>query len=217
MRKLLVITLALGMFSIGTVVAKGPASGPGHVMVGVDASVWDSDLPPGPGLLPIGGGGQINGEFTIAERNGIQIGIRAQKRFVGLLEASPNNNGKVGIYEAAIGFSDPQERATWNYDWHVDLRDAFGVAVGTTLADYDLTLETDISSTTLFGLPLPLDLTFGGFIPGTTVLYQSSQNPKFGNPPFNSLAPGTYNFTLVLTPKTFNGPPLKATMQVNVN
>ncbi len=44
--------------------AKGPKSGPGHVLIGVDASTWTSNAPTGPGLIPIGGSGQVNGEFT---------------------------------------------------------------------------------------------------------------------------------------------------------
>ena len=216
MKLLISITMAFLLSSIGTAYAKGPASGPGHVLIGIDASTWTSGAPTGPGLIPIEGAGQVNGEFTIAERNGIQIGLRAQERFVGTLMAVPNMNNKVGIYEAAAGFSDAQERATWNYDWHVDLRYAHGVAAGTTLADYDLTLETDIGAT-LFGFPIPLDLTFGGFISGDTILYQSSQNPKFGNDPFDAAAADTYTFTLVLTPKSFKGPPLKVSIQVNVN
>ena len=136
-----------------------------------------------------------------------------------LLAATPNKNGKVGIYEASTGVSDGLGRATWNYDWHVDLRGARGVARGTTLGDYDLTLETDISSTdTLFGLPVPLDLTFGGAAaPADTVLYQQSFNPKFGNPSFDSSDPGHYHFRLVLTPKTFHGPEIAVAIRVDVS
>lgn len=231
-----VVTVIIGIALIG-VGAKGaitsalahePASGPGQVLVGVFASTWTSGSPTGPGLIPIGGGGQINGEFTIAQRNGIQIGLRAQQRFVGPLMAVPNTTNLIGIlgtYEATTGFSGnsfpgdatDKERATWNYDWHVDLRDAFGVARGKTLGDYDLTLETDIAATTLFGFALPLDLTFGGAVPDDTILFQSSQNPKFGNVPFDATAAATYTFTLVLTPTSFNGPPLRVSIQVNVS
>ena len=140
----------------------------------------------------------------------------AQERFVGPLNATPNKNGKVGIYEASIGFSDDLGRATWNYDWHVDLRNAQGVAAGKTLADYDLTLETDMF-TSQFGFPVPIDLTFGGFIPGNVVLYQASLNPVFGATGFAPSVVGTYNLRLVLTPKTFNGPPLAVSIQVNVS
>ncbi len=219
-----VVTVIIGIALIGvgatsaitSAHAKGPKSGPGHVLIGIDASTWDSGVPVGPGLIPIGGAGQLNGEFAIAERYGIQIGLRAQERFVGTMMAVPNNDNQVGVYEAAVGFSDAQDRATWNYDWHIDLRDAFGVARGTTLADYDLTLETDMF-TSLFTFPVPADLTFGGFIPGDTILFQSSQNPDFGSAEFDAGVPGTYNIRLVLTPKTFKGPPLRVSIQVNVN
>jgi hypothetical protein len=201
--------------AMGSTVVAMPASGPGSVSIGVDASIWDSTIPPSPGIIPIEGSGQINGEFTTAERLGIEIGLRAQQRFEGTIEATPNQNGKVGIYEAETGTSDALGRATWNYDWHVDLRNAQGVAAGTALDDYELTLETDIGST-LFGFTVPLDLTFGGSIPGDTVLYQSSQNPSFGNTEFDPLVPGTYTFRLVLTPVTFNGPALTVEIQVVV-
>ncbi len=63
------LILILGVGS-STAAPKGPISGPGMVTVGVDASVWDSsvllDIPNG--IFPIGGAGQINGDFTIAER-----------------------------------------------------------------------------------------------------------------------------------------------------
>ena len=129
--------------------------------------------------------------------------------------AVPNNNNKVGVYEAAAGFG-VGTRAKWNYDWHVDLRDAFGVAAGTTLADYDLTLETDMF-TSLFTFAVPADLTFGGFIPDDTILYQSSQNPDFGNTDFDASLAGTYNIRLVLTPTSFKGPPLSVSIQVNAS
>ena len=213
---MLMVAAALAVASVGTATAAGTASGPGKVLVGVDVSVWDSGLTSdlSAGIFPIGGGGQINGEFTIAERNGIQIGLRAQERFVGPLDATPNKNRMVGIYEAKTGFS-LGTRAKWNYDWHVDLREAHGVAAGTTLADYDLTLETNMF-TSLFTIPVPVDLTFGGFIPGDTVLYQSSQNPDFGNIDFNAEAELRYSIRLVLTPVTFNGPSLAVAIQVNV-
>lgn len=224
MRTAIIALVAAGFF-VGQAYAQGPAgnkrgelprSGPGLVEIGIDASTWSSNEPTGDGLIPIGGSGQVNGEFTIARRLGIEIGLRAQERFVGPIMAVPNHNNQVGIYQAETGFSDAQGRATWNYDWHVDLRNAYGVARGRSLGDYVLTLEADIADSTLFGFPLPLDLTFGGFIPDDTVLYQSSQNPKFGNPSFDAAAPGTYEFTLVLTPKSFRGPPLKSSITVQV-
>jgi hypothetical protein len=96
--------LALGallVLAAGNTAFAKPASGPGKVAVGLDVSVWDSGLALdlGAGIFPVGGAGQLNGEFTTAERLGIQIGLRAQERFVGPLEASPNQNRKIGIYQ----------------------------------------------------------------------------------------------------------------------
>jgi hypothetical protein len=181
----------------------------------VDVSVWDSELT-GPDLMPIGGSGQVNGEFVTAERLGIQIGLRASERFVGPLDAAPSANGQVGVYNASTGTSDTLGRATWNYDWHVDLRGAHGVAAGTTLDDYTLTLETDMFESQ-FGFPEPIDLTFGGALPDGLVLYQQSFNPVFGDTDFDPLVAGTYNLRLVLTPTTFNGPALAVAIQVVVS
>ena len=214
MRQLLGITLALCLGAMGAAWAKGPVSGPGRVDVGVDASTWESNVPVCTGCIPIGGAGQVNGEFTTVERNGIQIGIRAQERFAGTLDAISNKNGKVGIYTADTGFSDVLERATWNYDIHVDLRDARGVAAGTTLVDYDLSLVTDIA--TVLDEPVSINLISAFGLPDGTVLWQTSQNPKFGNLPFAAEDEATYFFRLVLTPKTFNGPPLAVEIEVDV-
>lgn len=224
-RSRLVVLAVVGAFGLllattGTVYGKGPVSGPGKVAVGVDASTWTSDLAQDPdqGLFPIGGNGQVNGEFTTAERYGIEIGLRAQERFVGTIEADPSRNGKTGIYQALTGFSSGT-RATWNYDWHVDLQNAKGVAAGTTLDDYDLTLETDMFSS-LFGSDIPADLTFGfanpDFVAPNAVLFQGSFNPDFGNDEFAPGVEDTYHLTLVLTPQSFNGPPLKVAIQVVV-
>lgn len=183
----------------------------GKVTVGTDASIWDSDLAadPGAGIYPIGGSGQLNGEFTVAERNGIQIGMRIQERFQGPYEASGN---RIGIYESETGFSSGT-RAVWNYDWHVDLRGAEGHLANKTLGDYHLILETNIAEN-LFGEEVPFDLTFGQI--DNAVLYQGSWNPDFGNNTFDPTVEETYYFRLLLTPKTFNGAPLAVEVKVNV-
>lgn len=183
----------------------------GKVTVGTDASIWDSGVASNStaGIYPIGGSGQINGEFTVAERNGIQIGMRIQQRFQGTYEASGN---RIGTYESETGFSSGT-RAVWNYDWHVDLRGAEGRLADKTLGDYHLILETNIAEN-LFGADVPLDLTFGSL--GNGVLYQGSWNPDFGNSTFDVTIEGTYYFRLLLTPKTFNGAPLAVVVEVNV-
>ena len=183
-----------------------------QVIVGADASVWDSSVAPNPttGIFPVGGSGQLNGQFVIVQRDGIEIGLRATDRTDGLLTATGE---KKGIYLAATGYDTGTiDRAEWNYDWHVDLRNTT-----TTLSDYDLTLHQTFSSK-LNGSAGPLDLTFPEIIPGVldnAVLYQSSQNPVFFNDTFDVHAEDTYNLMLKLTPKA-GGPPLIAQIQVIV-
>ena len=191
-------------------------SGPGWVVFGGDASEWSSDTAPEIGIIPVGGMGQVNGGFVTAERLGIQVGIRAQERTIGPVPVLADTGERVGVYTFQTG-EDSSGRAVWNYDIHVDLRGAHGRALGTTLSDYDLFLETNhTGGMPLFDFPVPLDLTFGGFIPGNTVLYQLSQNPIFGNTVFDPNAAGTYHFNLVLRPKTFRGRRLVASMRVEV-
>lgn len=200
---------ALGAIALLLILAGSAVQAqPGTITTG-DASVWDSDLAPAPGIIPIGGSGQINGEFTIAERDGIQIALRAQDRFVGPLPVTLR--GKKGRYEAAAGTtgSAADNLGTWNYDWHVDLR-----GTGTTLGDYRLTL-TESFSPTVFGLGNPVDLTFGGAIPDDTVLYQQSWNPGFGNDIFDPSRKGTYSLKLTLKPRR-GGKPLSVQIQVKV-
>ena len=192
-------------------------SGPGKTRFGVEVTEWSSDTALVPGIVPIGGAGQVNGNFVTAERNGVQIALRAVERF------SPNplpivRDVQTAIYVAEAGTSDVQGRATWNYDVHVDLRGAKGVAAGKTLADYDLLLVTDYA-TTVFGLPVPLDLGVVATVLNgdpNVVLFQLSWNPVFGGTGFDPLVEGNYNFSLVLTPRTFNGPSLVADMDVIV-
>lgn len=75
--------------------------------------------------------------------------------------------------------------------------------------------------TQLFDMDVPIDLKFPPFfLPALfddTVLYQSSQNPDFGNDEFEAEVADTYNFRLMLTPTTFNGPPITVTIQVVVS
>lgn len=219
MKKSFVLLLALTLALPLLLAARPARSGPGHVTIGADASVWDSAVAPDPtaGIFPIGGSGQVNGEFVLAERNGIQVGLRAQERFEGTIPVTADDGGKVGIYQADTGFSSGT-RATWNYDWHVDLRDAHGVAAGTALADYDLDLEFDFADD-IFGMGNPADLTLHSKLAGhvdDAVLYQESWNPGFGNSQYDPTEERTYNLRLVLTPKTFRGPSLAAKIEVDV-
>lgn len=194
--------MALGLMAVSAIAA--PPSGPGDVTVGTDVSSWNV------------GSGQFNGQFVTVERNGIEVGLRAQQRFVGPLPVTPNQNGKVGIYEAATGVSSGTNNGTWNYDWHVDLANAKGVAKGTTLSDYTVVLEQDYAPT-VFGQSSPVDLTpFEGPFNPAGALFQGSFNPGFGNVDYDPNVERTYNLRLVVTPETFNGPALAVTIEVNV-
>ncbi|TFH24871.1 MAG: hypothetical protein E4H03_02370 [Myxococcales bacterium] len=118
------------------------------------------------------------------------------------------------MYVAPTGFDGAtNNRAEWNYDWHVDLR-----GTGTTLKDYKLTL-TQTFAPKLGGAAGPLDLTVPvpPFLPTTDdiELYQQSWNPTFFNDTFDVNAQGTYNIKLTLAPRD-GGPPLIARIKVIV-
>ena len=212
MNKFLATLSAAGLL---TLVVAAPSAAQEQSRFGVLASEWDSATVAVPFVIvPIGGGGQVNGAFVTGERYGVQVGIRAQERFVG--PTLPVTRSKqTGVYQASTGFS-TGVNATWNYDLHIDLRNAQGVAAGKTLGDYTLVLDSDIS-TSFFGCAFPCDLAVFLKLPTTVELFQTSQNPKFGNTGFDALVEDSYFFTLALTPKTFNGPAITARMRVDVS
>lgn len=84
---------------------------------GVDASVWDSGVPATETQIPVGGSGQLNGAFILDTvdlgDSAIQIGIRAQERFVG-----PSLDRVGNVFFAPSGNS--SGLALWNYDFHFD-------------------------------------------------------------------------------------------------
>jgi hypothetical protein len=213
-----ILTTVLGT-ALATALISAPVMAEYRTHIGVKATEWSSNTPAGTGIYPVGGDGQVNGEFVVGKRKGIQIGIRAQKRFEGLLEAKPRTTAKgwtVGVYRAETGFSDEKGRATWNYDLHVDLRNAKGRYAGKTLADYRLKLDSNISQE-WFGCPFQCNLVRHIGVIDDGILFQTSQNPRFGNPDFDATAATTYYFKLVLQPKTFKALPIKARMRVVVS
>jgi hypothetical protein len=190
----------------------------GKVTVDTDVSEWDV------------GSGQFNGEFVVAERNGIELGLRAQDRFVGPIDVIADRGNRVGVYEALTGLTSGDNNGTWNYDFHVDLRNATGMFAGKTLDDYMLFLEQDFSEQSLFGalgsdpvmLPLEEEPPSGvGVCSADTFdpdgLCQQSWNPGFGNTDFDPDEERTYNLRVVLVPWTFNGPPIAVAIQVIVS
>ena len=210
MRQALFFAFAILLFASGQALANGKGA---EIIVGEAVSEWDSNtaLDPFNGIFPVGGAGQINGEFTIAQRGMMQIGLRASDRVDGTLTASGKRKG---VYNASTGYdTGTTDRAEWNYDIHVDLRGS-----GTTLSDYDLTL-TQTFTPKLFGAAGPVDLAFPEALPGVldnAVLYQLSWNPVFFNDVFDVFAEGTYNITLKLKPKK-GGSPLIAHIKVVVS
>ncbi|HEV7281209.1 MAG TPA: HYR domain-containing protein [Pirellulaceae bacterium] len=192
----------------------------------VDVSEWSSSTvrDAANGIYPIGGSGQLNGNFVVEQKRGVQIGIRASKR-----SAVPNTlptyrDGEVGVYLADPGkdlLRDPNlsPRAAWNWDIHADLRNATGVYEGTTLDDYDLLLDTDIGNP-LFGQQVPIHLE-EGFPEGGpgAILFQTSQNPLFGQDPatpFDINVERDYFLKLTLVPKAFQAEPLQVEIRVDV-
>lgn len=168
------------------------------------------------------GDGISNGEWFTAEVQGVVIGLRATDRTDGLLDVTGGNGNRIGVYEASTGLDGTTtDRAEWNYEWSVDLSGAKGNAESRTISDYDLVLEQDYTTESLFGLlgsdpvqlPMPLVCDVDAV---STTLCQQSWNPTFGNSDFDVDAAATYNLRLVLTPSTFNGPPLAVAIKVNV-
>jgi len=145
-----------------------------------DVSVWDSSVPTAPftGIFPIGGSGQIAGNFAVdtydKKDTAIQVGLRAQDRFIGPIEPIGN------VYFAATGESTPG-LATWNFDWSVDAGTTYlETQLGKDLTALDLedfTVILEIEDTS--GNTFTLD--FGAFPNpvGPIVLTQSSQNIGF--------------------------------------
>lgn len=166
------------------------------------------------------GSGIPNGEWIVAEKQGVEIGLRATDRTDGLLDVTGAKGNRVAVYEASTGFDAGTDRAEWNYEFHVDVSRATGRAEGTTLEDYDLALYQDLTQQSLYGTlgSDPVSLPMPGVCDALTdTLCQQSWNPTFGNDDFDPTVAGTYHLRLVLTPATFNGPPIAVQMQVNVS
>lgn len=211
------MTLVVGLTSNTNAVkpVATPVSGP--VTVTVDTEV-NAGIKYGDGI--------DDGEWVTAERLGIQIGLRATDRYDGLLDVTGTRGNRVGVYEVTTG--EDRGGAEWNYEWSVDLSGGEHNAAGRTLDDYDLVLRQDFTEQSLYENVFP---GFGlGYAPvllpmpqicanvtSVATLCQQSWNPVFGNTDFDVDAEGTYNLKLILTPSTFNGPPLAVSIQVVVS
>lgn len=146
-----------------------------------DVSVWDSVLSPdaGAGIFPIGGAGQIAGNFVVDTQTkkdtAIQVGLRAQERFVGPIEPFQN------VYLTPTGEA-PAGSPLWNFDFHLDSGTEFlETQLGEDLTALDLEdfivvleikdLEKNVWTLDLGDFPNP---------DGPIILSQNSWNIGFG-------------------------------------
>lgn len=196
----------------------------GEVTLDTDVSEWNV------------GSGQPNGQFITAEGQGVEIGLRAQERFGGLLGVTGDRGDRVAVYEAPAApspRSPGDNNGTRNYDFHVDLSDARGRHAGKTLSDYRLVLEQDFTGQSLFGSlgsdPVELPMVEGVCVSSTfdpDNLCQQSWNPGFGNSPdreedgegaaYDPDEERDCHLRPVLTPETFNAQSLAVAIRVEV-
>ncbi len=202
----------LSAFAIGLVASLALAGGVARAVpvssVG-DVSVWDSSLstPADFGLsapatvFPVGGSGQVNGnfqitDFTLPGGGAAQIGIRAQRRF------SPVPWPRTGsTYFADPGTSSGGNNALWNFDVHIDLgtTQLRGPTPGTPGRLGDLLYVLFLADGA--GLPLIAPIVINSSVVADAALLQFSQNLGFGFFPgdsFDPEAPGTYKFELAV-------------------
>jgi len=165
-------------------------------------------------IIPIGGSGQVNGNFVVVEDSAfpnIQIGIRAIERF------SPTplpNTGSDYVAQTGESGGSGSGLPTWNYDLHIDLRGS-----GLSFDDFVIDVATTVTNHSAADLQAAIE--FGSILPAGSLnaveLFQSSTNPGFFASGINPFDPTSYPFSLTITPKLgVNGPTLTAGMVVNV-
>ena len=207
------IVVFVVLISVGT----GFADDDEEKFVG-DVSIWDSNVVSNDAtLFPIGGNGQVNGNFIVdtddIDSGEVQTGLRAQRRF------KQNIDPLIPVgytYFIKPGKSAPG-LANWNFDFHVDLGsnkqvdgngDMLATNIGPTshtFGDFKVTLYIDCDPSVGNKNLFPLDLqTF--LLTPTAVLLQGSQNIGFSflngicrwqtGLDFDPFATGQYEFVL---------------------
>lgn len=192
MTRTTIAALALSVASFAPTASAAP-------MTTFDANVgeWSSATVPVPGvILPIGGSGQVNGNFTLTTDTalpGAEVALRANRRF------SPVPLDNVGAnYFVETGESSPG-LPLWNYDIHIDLR-----GTGLSFGDFTVSFVSSVPNHSTLDLQTALE-TAGSLAAGTldgVELYQSSLNPGFFASGIDPFATGVETFALTLTPNS---------------
>jgi len=115
------------------------------------------------GAVPRDGTGNSNGHWVRTTALGVELGIRAEERKVGVI--TPSNDG-IAVYTTTacpskgISALDPK-LARWNFGISVDLRGGTGFYSGKNLNDFNVTLTIAILAGSIgaTGFPLVLDVT----------------------------------------------------------
>lgn len=210
----------------------GPPTCEELTTIDADASVWSSDYAspndcetgggggndscqcvftaagvtnPGCSEVPIGGSGQCQGQFTLLQEDGVEVGIRATKRGPNGGPITPVASATAGVsasYNVDAGiqtdpFTPDPNRAFWNFDLHVDLRGATNGLL--TLGDYTgtggLTITADCTAGncgTFGSYTVPFS-PGSPFVPDTLELYQTSLNTLFDFWPWRPSSAANFN------------------------
>jgi hypothetical protein len=133
------------------------------------------------------GTGNVNGNFTINNQNGVELALRAKTR------GGATIDGSSGIYEVVPGFAPgTTNRATWNYEFSID-------ALTGNLGDYTYKLGIDNDPTSATHFTFVDAASYFGDNTVTANVSQNSENIGFGNTPggpFDISANGLYSFVL---------------------
>ena len=88
MKRLVIFLFITGLLALGMMAAPAMANKAGSlgkITVGTDVSEWNI------------GTGQLNGEFVVSELQGIELGLRAQERFIGPITVTGDQGNRVGV------------------------------------------------------------------------------------------------------------------------
>lgn len=168
---------------------------------GADVSVWDSALAPTAETVPIGGEGEVNGEFivdtvTLSDGVVVQVGIRARDALAGPILPRDGST-----YFAEPGELEPG-LATWNIDFHIDtgtsfLADQTGATTPISIHEFAAVALTDLDpgvAVNIAGFSVNEALNDQLGVGSHAVLFQNSHN--IGADGQNPNGPGIFDFKI---------------------